>query len=122
MLLSARQDADQFLMLVTIINFRFLKDFLPGKRALAIGLTVYHCIVSTVLFQAPRFVPYSLGALAEGSVSILSFMQRMELTILIRYKLTPEILWGGAHGFIGLGFVVWWQATVGITAAVRKMQ
>jgi len=81
-----------------------LPEFLPGKRALAIGLTVYHCLVSTVLFQAPRIVPFSLGSLFEA------------------YKVTPEVLWGAAHGFVGLGFVFWWQSTVALAAAVRKMQ
>ena len=49
--------------------FRFRRrriEFLPGKRALAIGLTVYHSVCSTILFQSPRFVPFSLGALAEA--------------------------------------------------------
>ena len=41
-------------------------EFMPGKRAVAIGLTVYNCIASTVLFQAPRFIPMSLGTLAEA--------------------------------------------------------
>lgn len=41
-------------------------DFLPGKRALAIGLTVYHCIASTILYQAPRFIPHSFGAVCEA--------------------------------------------------------
>jgi hypothetical protein len=45
-----------------------IPEFLPGKRALAIGLCVYHTIVSTVLFQAPRFIPFSFGAFFEASV------------------------------------------------------
>ncbi|EJC99362.1 uncharacterized protein FOMMEDRAFT_142896 [Fomitiporia mediterranea MF3/22] len=81
-----------------------LPEFLPGKRALAIGLTVYHCIASTILFQAPRFIPHSFGELFES------------------FKLTPEVLWGTLHGVIGLGFVSWWQATVALTSSVRKMQ
>lgn len=62
-----------------------LPDFLPAKRALAIGLCVYHSAVSTVLFQAPRFIPHSFGALAEAN------------------NVTPEVVWGTAHGIIGLG-------------------
>jgi len=81
-----------------------LAEFLPGKRAAAIGLTVYHCVASTILFQSPRFVPFSLGELAES------------------FKITPEVLWGAVHGFISLGFVFWWQSTVGLTAAMRKSQ
>lgn len=52
-------------------------------------------------------------------------MQLYPLTTLvfsISFKVTPEILWGTLHGFIGLGFVVWWQATVALAAAMRKMQ
>jgi len=81
-----------------------LAEFLPGKRAAAIGLTVYHCIASTILIQSPRFVPFSLGALAES------------------YKVTPEVIWGCVHGFISLGFVFWWQSTVAVTSAMRKSQ
>ncbi|KAI0261659.1 hypothetical protein BC834DRAFT_895320 [Gloeopeniophorella convolvens] len=79
-----------------------LPEFLPGKRALAIGLCVYHSIVSTVLFQSPRFIPFSFGALFET------------------YKFTPEVLWGGLHGLLGLGFVTWWQGTVAFTQMMRK--
>ena len=43
-------------------------EFLPGKRALAIGLTIYHTTCSTILYQAPRFIPMSFGELAEGYV------------------------------------------------------
>ena len=69
-------------------------EFLPGKRALAIALTVYHSVVSTILYQAPRFIPHSFGPLAEA------------------WRITPEAAWGTAHGIIGLGMVVWWQGTV----------
>ena len=43
-------------------------EFLPGKRALAIALCVYHATVSTVLFNAPRFIPHTFGAIAESYV------------------------------------------------------
>ncbi|PPQ86678.1 hypothetical protein CVT25_006753 [Psilocybe cyanescens] len=78
-----------------------LPEFLPGKRALAIGLCVYHTICSTVLFQAPRFIPHSFGALAES------------------LNVTPEIAWGTAHGFVGLAMIAWWQATVQLTQMAR---
>ncbi|EKM76713.1 hypothetical protein AGABI1DRAFT_115605 [Agaricus bisporus var. burnettii JB137-S8] len=78
-----------------------LPDFLPGKRALAMGLCVYHSVASTVFFQAPRFIPHSLGPLAE------------------QYKVTPEIVWGTLHGLIGLGMVAWWQVTVPLTSLAR---
>ncbi|KAF8979706.1 hypothetical protein BDQ17DRAFT_1292053 [Cyathus striatus] len=78
-----------------------LPEFLPGKRALAIGLCIYHSIASTILYQAPRFIPMSLGALAES------------------YKITPEAVWGTLHGLVGLGMVVWWQGTVHLAAMAR---
>ncbi|KAF8474517.1 hypothetical protein DFH94DRAFT_795347 [Russula ochroleuca] len=81
-----------------------LPEFLPGKRALAIGLCVYHTIVSTVLFQAPRFIPFSFGAFFEA------------------YKVTPEIVWGCMHGFLGLGFIAWWQGTVAYAQMMKRMQ
>jgi hypothetical protein len=81
-----------------------LPEFLPGKRALAIGLCIYHSTVSTVLFQAPRFIPHSFGPLAET------------------YKVTPEILWGLLHGFLSLGMVLWWQGTLQYASLARKMQ
>ncbi|OJT13140.1 hypothetical protein TRAPUB_10295 [Trametes pubescens] len=80
-----------------------LPEFLPGKRALAIALCVYHVTCSTVLFNAPRFIPHSFGALAES------------------YRATPEVMWGTLHGLVGLGFAVWWQATVQIAAAMAKI-
>ncbi|KAH9061109.1 hypothetical protein EDB87DRAFT_1612010 [Lactarius vividus] len=81
-----------------------LPEFLPGKRALAIGLCVYHSILSTVLFQAPRFIPFTLGSFFEA------------------YKVTPEIIWGCAHGFLGLGFVGWWQGTVAYTQMMKRVE
>jgi len=74
-------------------------DFYPGKRAFAVMLIVYHTVASTILYQTPRFIPISFGTLAEG------------------YKVTPENVWGTAHGIAGLLFVFWWQATVPLTRA-----
>ncbi|KJA21431.1 hypothetical protein HYPSUDRAFT_77842 [Hypholoma sublateritium FD-334 SS-4] len=81
-----------------------LPEFLPGKRALAISLTVYHSVVSTILYQAPRFIPHSFGPLAEA------------------WRITPEAAWGTAHGIIGLGMVVWWQGTVHLAQMARASQ
>ncbi|SJL03671.1 uncharacterized protein ARMOST_07028 [Armillaria ostoyae] len=69
-------------------------EFLPGKRALAMGLCVYHSSASTVLYYAPRFIPYSFGPFFE------------------QYRITPENAWGTVHGLVGLGMVVWWQLTL----------
>ncbi|KAI0918526.1 hypothetical protein AcW1_009603 [Taiwanofungus camphoratus] len=45
-----------------------LPEFLPGKRAFAIALCFYHVTCSTILFNAPRFIPYSFGPFFESSV------------------------------------------------------
>ncbi|KAG1876315.1 hypothetical protein F4604DRAFT_1760848 [Suillus subluteus] len=78
-----------------------LPEFLPGKRALAIGFCIYHSVVSTILFQTPRFIPHTLGPFLESM------------------NLTPEVVWGTFHGLLGVGMVVWWQATLQYAAAVR---
>ncbi|KAG1745232.1 hypothetical protein EDB19DRAFT_477672 [Suillus lakei] len=78
-----------------------LPEFLPGKRALAIGFCIYHSVVSTILFQTPRFIPHTLGPFFES------------------VNLTPEVLWGTFHGVLGLGMVVWWQATLQYAAVAR---
>lgn len=107
--------------LISLLCFP-LPDFLPGKRALAMGLCVYHSVASTVLFQAPRFIPHSFGPLAEQlsviwrSIIVVSSV----FMVYFRYKITPEILWGTLHGFAGLGMVVWWQATVHLVAMARS--
>ncbi|KIM37226.1 hypothetical protein M413DRAFT_448718 [Hebeloma cylindrosporum] len=81
-----------------------LPEFLPGKRALAIGLCVYHSICSTILYNAPRFIPYSFGPFFE------------------QYRVTPELVWGTMHGLVGLGMVIWWQATVHLAQMARASQ
>lgn len=66
-----------------------LPDYLPGKRALAILLLLYHGAASTVLLQAPRFIPHSFGPHAEGA------------------HVTPESVWGVAHGMLALLVSAW---------------
>jgi hypothetical protein len=53
---------------VSVGKLKMASEFLPCKRALAIGLCVYHSIISTVLFQAPRFIPFTFGAFFERLV------------------------------------------------------
>jgi len=81
-----------------------LPEFLPGKRAFAVMLVVYHSVASTVFYQSPRFIPISFGPLAES------------------FKLTPETAWGTAHGLLSLALAAWWQLTLGITTAVKAQQ
>lgn len=96
---------------------------MPGKRAFAIGLCVYHSIASTVLFQTPRFIPHTFGSLLEGYISLSQLEEEEKLIHQnVRYKVTPEIVWGFLHGVLGLGMVIWWQGTVHYAALARKMQ
>ncbi|KAF8813123.1 hypothetical protein BYT27DRAFT_7181699 [Phlegmacium glaucopus] len=81
-----------------------LPEFLPGKRAFAIGLCVYHTVCSTILYQAPRFIPQSFGPLCE------------------QFGITPETVWGTAHGIVGFGVVIWWQGTVHLAQMARVAQ
>jgi hypothetical protein len=80
-----------------------LPEFLPGKRALAIGLCIYHSIASTVLYQSPRFIPHTFGVVAES------------------FKVTPENVWGTLHGIIGLMMVFWWQSTLHLASFARQL-
>ncbi|KAG7089669.1 hypothetical protein E1B28_011329 [Marasmius oreades] len=79
-----------------------LPDILPGKRAFALGLCLYHTVCSTILFQAPRFIPYTFGPLCE------------------QYMVTPEITWSVMHGLVGFTFMIWWQSTVSAVQPARK--
>lgn len=56
-------------------------EFMPGKRAMAISLCVYHSTVSTVLFNAPRFIPHSFGPLAESYVLAVAICPTMLLIL-----------------------------------------
>lgn len=79
-----------------------LPEFLPGKRALGMALCFYHVTCSTILFNAPRFIPHSFGPFAES------------------YRATPEVVWGTLHGIVGFTLAAWWQATLGITQLAAR--
>ncbi|KAK0527764.1 hypothetical protein OC834_004297 [Tilletia horrida] len=81
-----------------------LPDVLPGKRALVVSLVIYHAAASTILLQAPRFIPHSFGTAAE------------------KLSITPEHIWGCFHGFLTLAFTAWWQITLPQTAAISKVK
>ncbi|KAL4079406.1 hypothetical protein J3A83DRAFT_4356266 [Scleroderma citrinum] len=87
---------------VTTLLAYSLPEFLPGKRALAIGLCIYHTVASTILYQAPRFIPLSFGPAFES------------------LNITPEIVWGTLHGVLGFAMVLWWQVTLAYTTAAKK--
>ncbi|CAE7234265.1 unnamed protein product [Rhizoctonia solani] len=79
-----------------------LPEFLPGKRAFAIQLLIYHSIAATILFQSPRFIPHSLGSVAE-TVGV-----------------TPEKIWGALHGVVSVMIGMWWQFTLGYAKAMKQ--
>lgn len=69
-------------------------DYLPGKRALAISLVLYHTGVAAVLYSCPRFIPVSFGAAFEA------------------WSISPERTISVAHALLGLLVTGWWQATL----------
>ncbi|KAF8587189.1 hypothetical protein K439DRAFT_1652364 [Ramaria rubella] len=79
-----------------------LPEFLPGKRAFAMALLLYHSIATTILLSTVRFIPFSFGPLAEQA------------------KLTPEMVWGALHGALGLALTVWWQMTLGYARMIKQ--
>ncbi|CAE6463660.1 unnamed protein product [Rhizoctonia solani] len=79
-----------------------LPEFLPGKRAFALQLLAYHSIAATVLFQSPRFIPHSLGSVAESA------------------SITPEKIWGALHGVVSVLVGLWWQFTLGHARALKQ--
>ncbi|KAF8679533.1 hypothetical protein RHS04_04660 [Rhizoctonia solani] len=79
-----------------------LPEFLPGKRAFALQLLAYHSIAATVLFQSPRFIPHSLGSVAESA------------------SITPEKIWGALHGVVSVLVGLWWQFTLGYAKALKQ--
>jgi hypothetical protein len=94
------------------LELSYSEDFLPGKRAFAICLCLYHTIASTVLIQSPRFIPISFGATFESSVVSRPQSDSSSAHSLHSFKVTPEIVWGSLHGFLGVSFVTWWQVSV----------
>jgi len=86
---------------VGAILCRGLPEFLPGKRAMALSLLVYHAIVAATLMTSPRFVPFSFGPMAE------------------QFTITPERSYAVLHGLCALGFATWWQVTLPYVAAAK---
>jgi len=79
-----------------------LPDFLPGKRALALGLLMYHVTASSALFYSPRFIPFTLGPLPES------------------LGITAERIWAAGHGLVVIGLSLWWQLTLQFTKMVKQ--
>ncbi|EST04975.1 hypothetical protein PSEUBRA_005776 [Kalmanozyma brasiliensis GHG001] len=75
-----------------------LPDYLPGKRAAAILLLLYHGVASSVLLNAEPFIDFAFPAL------------------LAKHGVRVESVAGVAHGFLSLLTVSWWQASL---SAVR---
>ncbi|KAJ1026134.1 hypothetical protein NDA18_003793 [Ustilago nuda] len=71
-----------------------LPDYLPGKRAAAILLLLYHGVASSVLLNAEPFVDFTFpDKLAKQGVRV-------------------ETVFGVAHGLLSLLTVSWWQASL----------
>ncbi|KAG8799851.1 hypothetical protein FRB91_008932 [Serendipita sp. 411] len=78
-----------------------LPEFLPGKRAFALQLCLYHTIATTALWHSPRFIPITLGASPE-SIGI-----------------TLERIWCVMHGLLSAAFALWWHITLPYTTALK---
>jgi len=78
-----------------------LPEFLPGKRALALQLCLYHTIVTTALWQSPRFIPLTLGAGPES------------------LGITIERAWCVSHGLMSVALGLWWHITLPYTAIMK---
>ncbi|CDR88504.1 uncharacterized protein SPSC_04331 [Sporisorium scitamineum] len=76
-----------------------LPDYLPGKRAAAILLLLYHGVASSVLLNADPFIDFAFPE------------------ILAKHGVTVEAVAGVAHGFMSLLTVSWWQASLGAVRA-----
>lgn len=71
-----------------------LPDYLPGKRAAAILLLLYHGAASSILLNAEPFVAFAFSPqLAKHGVRV-------------------ETIFGVAHGILSLLTVSWWQASL----------
>lgn len=79
-----------------------LPEFLPGKRALALQLCLYHTIVTTALWHAPRFIPYTIGAGPES------------------LGITVERVWCASHALMSAALAIWWHVTLPYTAAIKS--
>ncbi|KAJ9479746.1 hypothetical protein PHBOTO_003244 [Pseudozyma hubeiensis] len=76
-----------------------LPDHLPGKRACAILLLLYHGVASSVLLNAEPFIDFAFAdALSKHGVRI-------------------ETIAGVAHGIMSLATVSWWQSSLGAVRA-----
>ena len=76
-----------------------LPDYLPGKRAAAILMLLYHGVASSVLLNAEPFIDFAFSeSLAKHGVRV-------------------ETIAGVAHGIMSLVTVSWWQASLGAVRA-----
>lgn len=76
-----------------------LPDYLPGKRAAAILLLLYHGVASSVLLNAEPFIDFAFA------------------DVLAKHGVRVETVAGVAHGFMSLMTVSWWQASLGAVRA-----
>lgn len=85
-----------------------LPDYLPGKRALAIQIFLFHGLITlvflytepgVVLYEPPRFL-----------LEFLPFLQHVRNTTII----------AGVHGVVALAGMAWWQATIPLVQAIAR--
>ncbi|PWN46790.1 hypothetical protein IE53DRAFT_391050 [Violaceomyces palustris] len=87
---------------ITCLLLYSLPDYLPGKRACAIMLLIYHATASSVLLNAPSFISLQFSGFAQEKL-----------------KISPESIVGCLHGFLALIITFWWQSTLGSVKAAN---
>ena len=76
-----------------------LPDFLPGKRAFAVQLLLFHAVISAVAFQLdPRVVRVSLPAFVTDNLPVDEILEKVPVTYII----------GTIHGLLSLLITVWY--------------
>ena len=98
----------------------FARRVPPGEACIGHRPLYIPCNVFNSPFQRAAVhsaLVWRVGRVVRAS---LLWLEGQRLTCPVRrFNATPENVWGCLHGFTGLGFAIWWQATVQIAAAMR---
>ncbi|WFD42967.1 hypothetical protein MPSI1_001618 [Malassezia psittaci] len=80
-----------------------LPDFLPGKRAAAVQLLLFHAIVSSIYLQLDNDVLHvQLPAVLANNSHVQEILSKVSISSIV----------GILHGVLSLLITVWWQATI----------
>ncbi|KAI3628856.1 hypothetical protein CBS14141_000559 [Malassezia furfur] len=89
-----------------------LPDFLPGKRAFAVQLLLFHAIVSSVFFQLdPHIIQLELPPFFAETLHGDEILEKVPIQMIV----------GVLHGLLSLLITVWWQATIPLVKGAAQM-